>query len=256
MKKIEKMDMLKKCILLMGVAILVMLLAFLPKIAALLQDEMSLGKVKFAKMQSVELDIHDSLPAMGKLSLLKDVGNCIELSKEQASMSEEEVSAAVEAEVSKYVNAGLISSEYEFDFYSCRPMILMDMENPQITWTFWDCVLDSEQGGNLVLMIDDETGTCYLSAFHGNQVLKVKQENFLEIWIDLYFSALEISEYAMFEQDYTDRYVGENGWARCYSFGDRTYGEVSVVFYVYKYGFYMEFPKSLNHVNESSTGKK
>lgn len=239
---------MKNVLVLSGSVALLILIAYLPKMAAAMQDKEILTQPQYESMQSVQLEIRENLSALGKLALVRNMssGNNIEISKEEALMSVEEVNAAVDKALAPYISAGLIQP-FEESYREWRPLWMWDDENLEINGIVWEGYIVGEQDGYHVVnvLIDDETGNLLFIQYNSNYALEYSmQEEFLSKFCEIYFGSLEITDFANFEtRDLVGQYIGDDAHGIRYRFGDLEYGEINIDFYIYLNGFYVEFPK-------------
>ena len=232
--------------ILFGTVISLACIAYFPKIIAIIQDREILSQAHLEEMQSVQLDIQENLPALGKLALMKNVhkGNCIEISLEDASMSKEKVQSTVTKALQPYYDAGLISL-FEEDACEYRPLLIWDAENSLsgLVWE-WSLASTKKKFHDVRVLLDDETGEILLIQYTENNVFEDSvQEDVLSIFCEIYFAGLQIMDYAGFvTDDLEHQYIGDSVQGVRYRFGDVVYGEVNVDFFVYRNGFYLEFP--------------
>ncbi len=236
----------KNLLILLGTVVVLVGIAFFPKIIAFVQDREILSQAQLEEMQSVQLNIQEELPALGKLALMKNVhkGNCIEISREDASMSAEEVQNTVSKTLQTYYDSGLIPL-FEKDSCEYRPLLIWDSEN-SFSGIVWEWILAStkKKYHDVKVFLDDETGEILLIQYTGNNVFENSvQEKVLSTFCEIYFESLQIMDYEYFVTDDLEyQYIGENVQGVRYRFGDAVYGEVNVDFFVHRHGFYLEFP--------------
>lgn len=214
---------------------------------AALQDRKILSQAKTEKIQSVQLNIQESLPAIGKLVLMKNAnqGNVIEISEEDASMSKNEVEGFVSQALQSCYEAGFFSL-FENGYSEYRPLLVWDSQNTMLCGIVWEWRIVGTQDDfqEILFLVDDETGSILRIHYWGNDVVgESQQEEVLSTFIRKYFTDLQITDFRKFETDDLEKeYIGDNVQGTRYRFWDEVYGEVNVDFFVSKSGFYMEFP--------------
>lgn len=233
-------------VILVTLALLVLFACF-PTIASAVQDWQNMRQSAFEQIQSVQLDIRGSIPAMGKLAMMCRQDGLIEISQDMASLTSAEVEELAFEAIAPYVDAGMADPFHErnAEFYSIRPVLVQVPEMPELSGVFWDVILRGDPSAyyEVHLAIDDETGKVLTMNLHSDYVITAQEfPRFLDAFADIFFTGLEIEDYGNFETtDMESAYVGDNAKAVRYRFGDAEYGEISVDFYVYQHGFYMEF---------------
>jgi len=233
-------------LVLLGTAFVFVCIAYFPKWMAALQDRKILSQAQIEEMQSVQLNIQEELPAMGKLALMKNIhkGNAIEISTEDAYMSVEELQNTVAKALQPYFDTDLISL-FEEERCEYRPLLVWDREN-SLSGIVWQWVSTSmkDKFYEVGVLLDDETGEILLIQYSGDRVFEDSmQDDILSLLCENYFEGLQITDYADFATDDLEhQYIGDNVQGVRYRFGDVVYGEVNVDFFVSRYGFYMEFP--------------
>lgn len=237
------MRKLRTVLVLLLAAALLAALAAMPKIVAAVQDGSIMGRAQFEQVRSVQLEIRQNIPSLGKLALMGKMDGVIEIPEESASLSAEEAQKLAYSVLDSYIAKGLMEP-FEHWTYEARPLLASG--DPELSGIFWDVVIvgDPEVFYCVQVAIDDETGKLLRINFTSNYLIQEsEQEEFLYDFADLYFNGLDISEYGQFAtDDLEEEYVGDNGVAVRYCFGDLVYGEINVDLHVYNYGFYTEFP--------------
>lgn len=236
---------MKNVLVLSGSVALLILIAYLPKMAAAMQDKEILTQPQYESMQSVQLEIRENLSALGKLALVRNMssGNNIEVSTEEALMSIEEVNVAADKALAPYISAGLIQP-FEESYREWRLLWMWDDENLEINGIVWEGYIVGKQD-EVNVLIDDETGNILFIQGHSNFIVEYSmQEELLSRFCEIYFGSLRITDFANFEtQDLVGLYIGDAAHGIRYRFGDLEYGESNIDFYIYPHGFYVAFPK-------------
>lgn len=248
------MKNIKVPILILLTILLLIACASLPAIAAAVQDKASVNNSGYSDMQSVELNLgeeKETLPMMGKLAMLGNM-EVVNIDLSQASMTEEEVFTAVEAQMAAYEEAGIFQW-FDVTLRSAVPKLGVDLDDANNFLVHWTVSFVNEDNPiSLVLDIDDETGKI-LSLTYGvydsftmDGVWK-RNKVIMDDFTDVYFTQLGLTEAAEYAEstgtgyEYSERDGGVS--SALYSFGDVTYGEITMEFYVEgPGGFYLYFP--------------
>lgn len=245
------MAKLKTGAILLLTLLIIAAVACLPKITATVLDEKRMGEASFHQVQSIQLEIHEKMPSLGRLAMINRMDGVIELSEslaeKSASMAPEEVEEAALAALEPYIAAGLMQPFQKWNS-EIRPLLGQGVDNPELVGIFWDVTFEIESAPEEFyyanLAIDDETGKLLLINYTSTYpIVETDRENLLEKFAEIYFTELDIPDYWYYATDDLEtRYIGDNAWGVRYRFGDLIYGEVNVDLYSYEYGFYTEFP--------------
>lgn len=248
------MRKLKVLLLILLTILLLIVGANLPKVVAAVQDSTA-NTVGYSDMQSVSLDLsgtRSSLSTAEKLLLLRS-NNILSITEDEASMTLDEVYAAMEAAMEPYEDAGIFQW-FKATSADYIPVICLDPENPERYNIFWSVSMVNKNEPYQILMldIDDETGIPFSIRYetYGSYSLNnVLERNYtvMKAFTDIYFRQLGWTESADYAESTDTGYEygvldGEVSLSR-YSFGDVRYGEVIIDFYVTGTGsFYNYFP--------------
>lgn len=161
------MSKLKNTLILLLSAALIALGAALPEITAALADRETVSRSGTRKIPTFALDIADgngeprSLSAAGKIDLLRD-GRVINISENEARMTEAEVNAAAEAAMAAYIDAGIFEW-FDYTAWNVQPKLCVDPDTPENYSIFWMVTIinENEPYQSLGMDIDDETGKVY-----------------------------------------------------------------------------------------------
>lgn len=242
-EEMTDMRKLKAPLLILLTILLLIAGANLPKAAAVVQDSTA-NTVGYSDMQSVSLDLsgnRGSLSVEEKLLLLRD-NNILSITEDEASMTLEEVQAAVDAAMRPYEDAGIFQW-FKASSANYVPVLCLDPEDPERYNIFWSVsfVNKNEPYQILMLDIDDETGIPFSIRYeiYGSYDLKnVLERNYtvMRAFTDIYFRQLGWTEVADYAESTGTGYEygvldGEVSLSR-YSFGDARYGEINIEFYV------------------------
>lgn len=229
--------------------------ASLPDLTAAIQDSTDINHFGYSDMQSVKLDISkekETIPMMGKLALVSNMGT-IDIDTSQASMTEDEVFAAAETLMAQYVDAGIFQW-FDVGLRSAVPKLGIDPNDANNFLVYWTVSYSSWDGQSqsLLLDIDDETGKilCIRYGVYESYTMDgvwERNKAIMDAFTDIYFSQLGLTEAAEYAEsieagyEYFERDGGVSN--ALYSFGDATYGEINIDFYVEGAGgFYLYFP--------------
>ena len=239
------MGKLKTVLILLLTVLLVICVAYLPRIVASVQDKGTMGEVHYGQTQSVQLEIREKVSSMGKLAMLGRLGGTIDIPDGKASMTREEVELAAMEALQPYVDAGLVSpfSVYSMDI---RCVLGHTAIGPALSGIFWTVFLTGDEEGLFAadLIIDDETGRLlHISITDNFFAPAVGKAESLAIFAELYFTGLDIPDYGQYATDHLDDwYIGENVEGVRYWFPETDYGEIFMDFYIHQYGFYNQIP--------------
>lgn len=245
-----------KLILILTVTVgLVTAIAFLPQAAAVMQDTAIHGEVKYGDMQTVELHFGTEadrepvdIPTFEKLGMMRQPLYII--SDEKASMTQEEVIAAIDTGLAPYYDVGLIVSDWSEAKPSLTPYLAYGEGSNYCI--FWEVVLWGKCDNVyyfLSLYIDDETGKIITIDYMVDDAIIfdiADQAYYMTQFTEIYFDSLELStsaDHLNSEQLVEDISLDLPGrTALRYTFGDAVYGEVSIEFYIHESGFYVQIP--------------
>lgn len=226
--------------------------ALLPEWAASMQDARALNNSGQRQMRSVNLDIQEQIPMMGKLSLIRHHDSAIRVTQRDAAMTEEEAKAAFDAALLAYVQAGLIPS-FPREEYVCIPYLFQDPASPQHYAIFWYCYHESKlpQSDYIHLYLDDATGCVisikYYNADHSAYAASEIKAR-LDVLCQIYFEALGITDHADCQVEQLSRPYGEyegideSVQIRAYVFDDADFGQTRLEFVLFQGGFYTMSP--------------
>ncbi len=224
------MGKLKKALILFGAAIAVVLCAFLPRIVSSAGDNATLGKAGSRWMQSMQFEIHKNLPALGKLAMVANATDAVEVPENTASKSAAQIRDAFTEAMNRFIDSGLMApyAEWQITIQSMLP------QGADMASVLWHVIVigDSEGQYYIEAILDDETGQLLMvdvldQQYRGSDIRKEQ----VYTLTDLYFQGLDIEEYPSVP------YVNNGDYQR-YRFEDTEYGEVFVELQVQAYGFH------------------
>ena len=225
--------------------------AALPHLMAAVTDSRASGKVSYAPVQTVELELdangaEEAADMMAKLALY-DAMYTIPLDLAAAQMTQEQVIAAAQNELQPYVDAGLMEW-CDFDYVMTEFYAAIDPFDPDQTNTFWGVTLSLQEKPytSVFLHLDDETGKILYLTYttQGRDFSAEEQAVVLELFPSIYFDALglgESAEYLRVNGLLSSYNLGGAGISCAYTFGTVEYGEVMMEFCAREYGFDMTF---------------
>lgn len=236
-------------------ALLLAVFALLPKMAASVQDHVTINHFGYSQMQQVQLNLSEkkeTIPMMGKLSMLSHI-EAVDIDYSQTSMTEEEVYAAAEDWMGDYEEAGIFQW-FDITFRSAYPKLGIDMTDAKNYLVFWTVTYTNQNSPHQSLMmdIDDETGkilSIRYAVFDSYSMDGVWKRNQLlaDAFTEIYFAQLgmtEAKEYAQSTKtgyEYSARDGGVS--SALYRLEDAAYGQILLEFYVEgPGGFYTNFP--------------
>lgn len=252
------MNKLKTVTVLLLTVLLIAALALLPQAVASVSDTMANEKPGTASIQSIELELRgdDQQPGymMRKLALEQWM-TTVPIKSDEASMTEDEVYAAVEAGMEPYVQANIFEW-FDFTYRAAEPYFGLDPYDKSNYMVFWGVTLVNESAPyqSLFLHIDDETGKILCIKYETyaddrfNYYYPEKQRLMMEGFVDAFLSPLELTQADLAEyKDLLGTGVEEldltdDVTAVQYTFDDAQYGEIHVEFYIIPSGFYVYFP--------------
>ena len=245
---------LKTSLLILLTILLLAAFAALPVIAASLQDDRVVNQSGYQQMQTLKLDYgneKETRPIMGKLALFS-IMQTIDIDSSQASMTQEEAFLAAETQIKAYEDAGIFQW-FDVALRSATPKLGIDPNDATDYVVFWTVtyISEKEQNQTLLLDIDDETGKILgirheVYESYSMDGVWERNQKIMNEFTNIYFSQLGMTaakEYAESEAGF-EYYERDGGVSNAlYSFGDVTYGEISIDFYVEGAGgFYLYFP--------------
>lgn len=231
--------------------------ANLPKLVAAVMDQDTMNQAGYRAMQSVALDLSGErrpLSTAGKLVLLRQ-GRTIAITEREASMTEAEVNAALEAQMDQYIAAGIFGW-FDFTSWITQPYLCIAPDEPDHYNIFWTVTIVNENKPyqSLNVDIDDETGKIYAIRFdqYGSYSLDgVWERNFstMEAFVSIYLSQLGLPETEQNAAVEPNMEYGELDGEVLYggfTFMDSEYGQIGIEFYVTGAGsFYVYIPEFL-----------
>lgn len=221
--------------------------ALLPLAVSAFRDRHTMGQSHFETTPPIQLQIREEADSvMAKLAMMTRMDSGFEISETLASMTREEAIDRSLAALQTYIDAGLVE-DFDPVVHGSWCILATAALDPSLNGIYWQVTVVSGDDNNfaqLDLAIDDESGYLLSVSFASEQPRDARErEKQLSGFADLYFTGLDIAEYAHFAVgDLESAYIGDNACAVRYRFADPVYGELNVDLYVHEYGFYTGFP--------------
>lgn len=229
--------------------------AFLPMLIAAATD-CNLNQSGSRELPSIALDVSDSngeprsLSAAGKIALLRD-GKMINITEKEASMTDAEVNAAVEAAMEEYTVAGIFDW-FEHTAWNTQPKLCIDPDAPDNYGIFWTVAIlnENQPYQSLVMDIDDHTGKVFSIRYdifgeYSLDGIEERNSGIRDTFVHVYLGQLGILDSRENEEPYVE--YGELDGEVFYGvflLQDEEYGDIPIEFYVAGPGsFWVYFPE-------------
>lgn len=246
------MSRLKKPLILLLAAVLLVLGGMLPGLVTGFQDRYREGRVSIASVHAVQLEFEDtSMTLRQKLALLEGGTSAVQVSTDMTQHTTAEIWQIAMHTAEVYRQAGLIPTVLSpADIAYCVPKMVYwesNREEGLVTSNiFWELSVSDGIGGEnaLSMVVDDRTGTVCTIRYQNVTVPRAEaltQEKVLEI---LCGTALEElgEEFDGYDGKQLAREAAASGSASYaaaqISWEDELYGEVRMAFVVSDVGFY------------------
>lgn len=191
---------MKKIVILLTV-LLFLLIAFTPQIVGTVQDHAILNQTSFGEIKVIELDFTDrqrSLSMVERLALLGQ-GKTVDITESQATMTTEEVFAAVEREMAYYEEAGIFRW-FKTMRQTAVPKLAVDGSDVNRFLVYWTVtyINKNDPSRSLVLDLDDETGKILAIRYEEYDSYSMdgvweRNRALMDAFTGIYFSRLEIT---------------------------------------------------------------
>lgn len=245
---------------------MIALCAMLPKIYAQIQDSMSDEKVEYADIKTVSFE--KELNLVEKLFLLRD-GLRVSVSSENMTKTEDEIRDCSYMGLDYYYASDLLYTYLKEAEFSAEPMFFFYNDAADISSSFWLVEYTMGDGSEKIsLWIDDETGLVLLVNYESAYQMYEEEmiDEYLYHFYSIYLSYTEllesseelivyedgetnanagntaIEEYAAIQDSSVDDYNfydKKHGSANTLTLEDPIYGKISLYFYVYTNGFFV-----------------
>lgn len=236
--------------------------AVLPRISAAVVDRMNDKKTGSAPIQTVALNLQDRAEQNGtrsenmirKLAMEQRIYT-VPVDPSEASMTEEEVYAAVESCMEDYVHAGIFEW-FPYTYQMAEPILGIyadGISNMHIIWSV-SYVYEDEPYQSLFIHIDDETGKILylryinygISYTYPDKTSEYdsRMNYILDSTSRIFFDQLGLSDIkgSQDANNLYDQWVIDGGvYLRKYTVADSEYGEIPLVFYAEPSGFYISY---------------
>lgn len=227
--------------------------AMLPRVVARVTDRLDADQVVYGQMQSVQLELNvteqpDPARMLQMLALERNM-TTIPVTEAEASMTEEEVYAAVQRQMDEYCDVGIFQW-FDVTHRTADPYLAMDPDDPDNFGIIWGVSLSHQESPyhNLFVHLDDATGKILMLDYYTEEYLYPSEEQryVFEPWTDTYFAQLGLSyntEYVQsLETDVSETRLDDDTMMVRYTFQEIEFGEIYLEFYVSPNGFYIQFP--------------
>ncbi|MGM9602351.1 MAG: hypothetical protein ACI3W5_12335 [Faecousia sp.] len=232
--------------------------AVLPRISAAVVDRMNENKTGSAPIQTVALNLQDraeqnSTPGenmLHKLAMEQHMYT-VPIDPSEASMTEEEVYAAVESRMEDYVQAGIFEW-FPYTYRMAEPILGIyadGISNMNIIWSV-AYAYEEKPYQSLFIHIDDETGKILYLQYDNYGIVNTYPEKspeyadrmnyILDSTSGIFFNQLglsEVKENLDSNNLYNEGSVDGGVYRRVYPIADSEYGEISLVFRAEPSGF-------------------
>lgn len=227
--------------------------AYTPDLAAFLMDRSAFGQVTTASVQPIQLEFSEEeteapYSPMQVLRLLC-AGESMDMFYGETNLTEAEVRTLAAKLIEPYAQKGLLVIS-DSSQLTLEPRVAYDpgdLSNHRIFWALY--YIQKSDGDlpyqTLTLTIDDATGR--LLSIYSDVAESVFDSLDLPIlsqrFADLYFEGIGLSEEAKFWESSgrVETMAHDDILCTRYTFGDVVYGELTVEFYVYSYGYQVTF---------------
>lgn len=239
------MRIVKTLLIALLCAALVVLCAFLPRLAAAFQD-LGTDKVLYADMEPLSLQIRELTP-LEKLGCFTDC-TTVFLPDNSASTKREELPNVIASEMALYQDVGLVSMEFDFSdteqwYMEAELAMCYNSYAPEKNALFWFIQLSSSFYGetNLQLVLDDSTGAILLIDFETmmpSYSANIPYDVLMRFYLT-YFERLGIPLERVNAVDIEPVNLSKTSVAVEFGWDDETFGRMILNFQVYEHGFFV-----------------
>lgn len=230
-------------IILILTVVVIVLCAMLPVITAQIGDSLADRNVVYEEMKRVQF--FKELSDGERLHLLR-YGSIATISEEKAKLKSEDMIEVLEAVLLPYSESPFSIGNLADYSMECTPVLYYSSTLPGLSGIFWMVDMESvdeEAGKRVSLCLDDQTNKVMLLSF---ECLEAScNEEALTDRLS-YLCETYMGEKDFVTKEYENRFWGEinatyEEQSIDYRFGDVIYGEISLMFKVYTYGFAIYF---------------
>ncbi|MBE5956272.1 MAG: hypothetical protein E7253_07445 [Lachnospiraceae bacterium] len=237
----------RNSVLFLGVLFIIILGGLFPVIVAKVEDHLVDDKVHYEEMKT--LNMFQQLNDTQKAYLLAH-GVKTEISRQRASLKQEEMQEILTEALASYYGIGLIKSDVTEFSFQCTPFLYYNSTESNFSAVFWQVQMETvtEYGQHLLLYLDDETGRIMTISYECTEPVYEtgKFDYYIKKMSSLYRSCMDFesvedvvpaeingtnSEYGYENQKKT--YKRELHW----SVIDDVYGELDIGFILTNRGF-------------------
>ena len=196
-----------KKILVFLTGLLLLLGAILPRIVAAVQDDAILSRGGYSEITTIRLDFLERT-MMDKLSILSHA-QPVDITRTQATMTQEAVFAAVEREMAMYEDAGIFQW-FEITRLTAQPKLGIDVNDVNHYLVYWTVTYINKKDPNrsLVVDLDDESGKILSIRYEVYDTYSMdgvweRNRATMDAFTEIYFSQLDLTprDYEYFERD-------------------------------------------------------
>ena len=196
-----------KKVLIFLTILLVLLGGGMPWIVSAVQDNALLHHSGYRDIEYIQLDFSDRSMA-DKLSLLSH-SQPVDVTHTQATMTQEEVFAAVEREMAQYEDAGIFQW-FEITRRTAQPKLGIDVNDVNRFLVYWTVtyINKKDPSRSLVVDLDDESGKILSIRYEVYDTYSMdgvweRNRATIDAFTEIYFSQLDVtpSDYEYFERD-------------------------------------------------------
>lgn len=244
------MGRLKIPVLILLTLVLLTVGAALPAIAAAVQDRTTVNHSGFGEIESLKLEFSrpestDSL--LGKLALIRD-GSFYTVSPSKTRIRQSQIEDLVNDGLALYYQAELIPYNRENWEFSAEPHLVFNDADKDTYAVVWVVSIHwPEQGGDLSLYVEDETGAILYVHYNSPDPLDVYTvQGYMDALSGAFFASSGISGILAEPEAYGVEWItaddaGANAQTdkyNVYSICHPAYGVLEIQFWIYQRGFY------------------
>ena len=197
---------MKKALIFLTI-LLVLLGGGMPWIVSAVQDNALLHHSGYCDIDAIQLDFSERSMA-DKLSLLS-YSQPVDITHTQATMTQEEVFAAVEREMAQYEDAGIFQW-FEITRRTAQPKLGIDVNDVNHYLVYWTVtyINKKDPSRSLIVDLDDESGKILSIRYEVYDTYSMdgvweRNRATMDAFTEIYFSQLDVTppDYEYFERD-------------------------------------------------------